>query len=101
MLNIFGNRIAAIAREITKLYEEVKKDNIENLIQYYTKNKAKGEIVILIEKPKKNLQDIDFQKIDQEILLLIKKMKPKDAISLISQNYNIKKKEVYDRYLKN
>ncbi len=44
-----GNRQAACVREITKKFEEVKKDSLENLIEHYSLNEPKGEFVILIE----------------------------------------------------
>lgn len=45
------NRQILICREITKIYEEIKFDNISNIEEYYLKNKdkIKGEFVIIIK----------------------------------------------------
>ena len=51
---VFGNRKASIVREISKLYEEVIRDDIDNLIEKC--DKIKGEIVIVVEG-NKNIQD--------------------------------------------
>ncbi len=99
MLKVFGNRKAAIAREITKLFEEVKKDNLENLLKYYQDKKIKGEVVILLSKADLKDVAIDFTKVDEEIILSLKTMKPKDVVSLVAQNYNLNKKIVYQRML--
>lgn len=46
----FGNdRPAAVAREISKLHEEIKKGTLSELAEHYDVNKPKGEIVIIIE----------------------------------------------------
>ena len=46
----FGpDRQAAVAREISKLHEENRRDTLQNLTQHYEQNKPKGEIVIVIE----------------------------------------------------
>ena len=43
-----GDREAACVREITKKFEEVKKGNMSELIEYYNVNEPKGEFVIVI-----------------------------------------------------
>jgi 16S rRNA (cytidine1402-2'-O)-methyltransferase len=45
---ILGNREICIARELTKLYQEVKTGNIDKVIEFYVNNPLKGEIVVLI-----------------------------------------------------
>ena len=44
ILAVFGNRKIAIVREISKLYEEIIRDNIENILKI--SDNLKGEIVI-------------------------------------------------------
>ncbi len=99
MLDIFGNRSASVVREITKIYEEVKKDNIENLLLHFKVNEVKGEVVILIDKEERKTKEIDFNKIDKELLKMSKITNSKDAIATISENYNINKKIIYKRFL--
>lgn len=46
----FGNeRRCCVCRELSKLFEEVKRGTVEELHQYYTANPPKGEIVIVVE----------------------------------------------------
>lgn len=46
----FGaDRKAAVCRELTKMFEETRKDTLANLAVYYEANVAKGEIVIVVE----------------------------------------------------
>lgn len=49
-----GPRPAAVAREITKLYEEVRRDRIDLLAAHYREQGApRGEIVVLVGPPEK------------------------------------------------
>jgi 16S rRNA (cytidine1402-2'-O)-methyltransferase len=47
MLLILSDREVVIARELTKIYEEIKKEKISELIKLYSNKKPKGEIVLL------------------------------------------------------
>jgi len=98
LLKVFGNRTAAVAREITKLYEETKRANLEDLITFYQDKTIKGEIVILLSPPSKN-QEINFTLIDEELKSGLKKMKPKDLVTMIANNFSVNKKLVYQRML--
>jgi len=46
----FGNdRRCCVCRELSKLFEEIKRGTVDELLQYYTANQPKGEIVIVVE----------------------------------------------------
>jgi len=45
---VFGNRKAVVARELTKMYEEVIRGNLKDLAQMAEKKKWKGEITLVI-----------------------------------------------------
>ncbi|MDP8229347.1 MAG: 16S rRNA (cytidine(1402)-2'-O)-methyltransferase [Candidatus Electryoneaceae bacterium] len=44
-----SDRLAVIARELTKIYEEVIRDTLGNLLDRYQQTPPKGEIVIVVE----------------------------------------------------
>lgn len=46
---ILGNRNSAIVKEISKIFEEVVRGNLSELAEHFSKHKAKGEIVVIIE----------------------------------------------------
>jgi 16S rRNA (cytidine1402-2'-O)-methyltransferase len=41
-------RQACVARELTKLYEEVKTASLAELLEHFTKKEVKGEIVMVV-----------------------------------------------------
>jgi len=48
MLEIFGDREASVARELTKKFEEVLRGRLSGLISDMTKRPRKGEMVVLV-----------------------------------------------------
>lgn len=45
---IFGETDIVLARELTKVFEEVNRDKLSNLIAYYSTKTPKGEFVVLL-----------------------------------------------------
>ena len=58
MSNVFGpNRYACVAREISKIFEEFKRGTLQELANYYAKESAKGEIVLIVAGKDYNAED--------------------------------------------
>jgi 16S rRNA (cytidine1402-2'-O)-methyltransferase len=49
MLQILGDRRAAIGRELTKFYEEIKVGRLGDLLEYFHARGARGEFTIVLE----------------------------------------------------
>ena len=49
-LEILGNRKAAVAREITKIHEEIALGNLKDLTEKFSQNAVKGEIVLVFDR---------------------------------------------------
>lgn len=47
---VLGNRKSVVAREITKLHEEIVHGNLEDLQKHFSEKQTKGEIVLIIER---------------------------------------------------
>ena len=48
---VFQGREIAVAREITKVYEECRNGMADELVRHYTENPPKGEIVMMVAPP--------------------------------------------------
>lgn len=96
MLEIFGDRFIAISREISKLHEEVIRDNISNVIPIA--DMLKGEFVIVVEG---NKEIIDYSTITilEHVNLYVKDgMSEMDAIKSVAKDRGISKGIVYKEY---
>ena len=92
-LNYGADIKIAVARELTKVFEEVKINSVQSIIEYYQKNPLKGEIAVMVFKhtPKQNDDEIN-QKIK---LLKEENFSAKDISIIISKLYGINKNKVY------
>ena len=95
MLSVFGNRKCAIVREISKIHEEIMRDNFENLIKMC--DNIKGEIVIVVEGNKEDKKNDLNQCVDLVNKLIKEGYSKKDAIREIANKYNIRKNELYNK----
>jgi 16S rRNA (cytidine1402-2'-O)-methyltransferase len=93
-----GNRDAAVARELTKLFEETRRGTLKELAAFYATEDVKGEIVILVGAG----NDAAAVAPDIEALLrqALKTETLRDAVTAVSGMTGIKKSEVYARALK-
>lgn len=98
ILDVFGNRNIAIVREISKLHEEVIRDNIENILKI--SDTFKGEMVIIVEgNTKEETLEINYtEEIDKLLTLEYSK---RDAIREIADKYNISKNKLYNEFKEN
>lgn len=53
-LEVFGDRVAAIANDLTKMFEKVERGTISTLLSSVEKTKLKGEFVVLIAGQEKD-----------------------------------------------
>lgn len=55
IVEVLGNKQIAICREITKKFEEVKRAPAPELLEYFSKNKPRGEFVIILNLARNSL----------------------------------------------
>lgn len=93
---IFGNRKVAIVREISKRYEEVIRDNVENILK--TVENLKGEIVIVVEgnHEKQNFDNLSIK--DHVDLYIEDGLTPNEAIKKVAKERSVPKSKIYNEY---
>ena len=94
--NFFYGRKIVFCREITKIFEEFIRKNIDELDKF--EKEPKGELTVVISE--KLVEKNNSQKLDESdknlINKMIKKLKIKEITELITQNKKISKKEIYN-----
>lgn len=105
MLKYFGDRKISLVRELTKIYEEVKRTTISEALNYYTENQPKGEFVLVVEGKSEEEIEIEKTKEFEEISvnehvdkLINEGMDKKSAIKEVAHLRNMSKRDVYNLY---
>ena len=92
----FSNKKVAVARELTKKFEEIKIGTISEIIEYYKNNTLKGEIACMLYKNEIS-NEIEIDSKIKKLKAL--NLKDKEIASIISTLYDINKNQVYKKCL--
>ena len=98
--NILENRKIVIAREITKIHEEYIRGTVEEIIGII--DNLKGEIIIIIEKNKKLIENNNFNNLTLEEHFDFYKnqgFEKKEIIKKIAKDRNVNKNEIYKYFI--
>ena len=93
---VMDNRNICIAREISKLYEEIYRGTIDDVLKEI--ENIKGEIVLLVEGNTTNTDYSDMSVISHINLYLEDGMSEKEAIKLVAKERNVAKSIIYKEY---
>ena len=98
--NNFSGRKIVFCREISKIYEEYIRKDIDDLELF--KKTPKGELTVVISEKKNDKNSSQELSESDKILInkMIKKLSVKEITDLISQNKIISKKKIYNYCLK-
>ncbi len=99
LADLLGPRPAAIARELTKLFEEVRRAPLTELADHYARHpEVKGEIAIVIGPPDEAVAPA-AAKLDEALLTAMAGASLKDAAAEVAARYGLKRRDVYARAL--
>ena len=96
--HILGNRQAAVARELTKFFETVRRGSLAELAaRYESEPTPKGEIVVLIGPPSDEKITNTDEAIDALLVHHLGKLSIKDAASVVAEETGMPRRIVYAR----
>jgi len=93
----FGSRPAAVCRELTKFYEEVRRGLLPELAEHYVVNAARGEITVVIGPAPEVAASAES--LDEALTAALGRMSLKDAVSAVAEATGLARKLVYARAL--
>jgi 16S rRNA (cytidine1402-2'-O)-methyltransferase len=98
---VFGNILISVARELTKLHQEVKTGTIDEIIEFYRNNILKGEIILIISNRNEFAKDkkLNLEMIETQINeYLNNNYSAKDITEILYSNFNklYTKSELYN-----
>jgi 16S rRNA (cytidine1402-2'-O)-methyltransferase len=95
---VLGDRPAAVARELTKLHEDVRRGGLKDLAAAYAaEDQPKGEITLLVGPAPH--AETDFTAVDAALDQALAFMPVRAAVDLVSEMLKAPRKEVYSRAL--
>jgi 16S rRNA (cytidine1402-2'-O)-methyltransferase len=98
MAELLGERRAVVARELTKLHEEVRRGSLSELAAHYEKAGApKGEVTLLVGPPAEAVTDM--AKVDAALKAALAFMPVKAAAEMIANLTGMHRRQIYDRAL--
>jgi 16S rRNA (cytidine1402-2'-O)-methyltransferase len=97
---VLGDRPAAMARELTKLYEETRRGKISTILESIEKGgQPKGEIVLIIGE-NKNESGASSETIEGQLKEALKQLSVRDAAEMVATATGKPKKAIYMLALK-
>lgn len=96
---MLGNRPAAVARELTKMFEEVRRGSLRELADHYHEaGPPRGEIVIVVGPPLA-ADGTDVAGLDAALLKALAVMRVKEAAEAVAAATGLPRRQVYQRAL--
>lgn len=97
MAAVLGDRPAAVARELTKLFEEVRREPLSALAEHWAAEAPKGEIVIVVGPPDE--APPDEADLDGMLRAALSRVGVRDAAAEIAAATGLPRRQVYARAL--
>jgi 16S rRNA (cytidine1402-2'-O)-methyltransferase len=93
----FGDRQAAVARELTKRFEEVRRGSLATLAAHYAREEARGEVTVVLGPAPPEAATADAM--DDQLRAALAAHSVKDAVLLVAAATGLPRKAVYARAL--
>ena len=90
------SRSAAICRELTKKFEEIRRGTVQELCDQLSDMTLKGEIALVLGPAEAGGEEVDL---DQMLATALKDMSMKDAVAMVTQATGLPRRKVYQAAL--
>jgi 16S rRNA (cytidine1402-2'-O)-methyltransferase len=98
MKDVLGDRPAAVARELTKLFEEVRRGTLAELVAHYREaGPPKGELAVVVGPPEAAASSA--ASLDHDLAAALARMSLKQAVTSVARASGLRRKLVYARAL--
>ena len=93
----FGPRPAAVARELTKRFEEVRRGTLPELAAHYADNAARGEITLVVGPAPEEAADAG--ELDALLAASLRTQSVREAAATVAEATGLPRRQVYARAL--
>ena len=100
MSAVLGRRNVCVARELTKLHEELRRGDLADVAAHYRDAPTpKGEVVVVVGPPEESAADSDADDVDARLAAAIQTMSVRDAAAMVAEACGVPRRTVYARAL--
>ncbi len=101
MAEVLGPRPAVVARELTKLHEEVRRGTLPTLAEYYASaGPPKGELVVVVGPPDPDAAAAPGPEVlDAQLRAAFRHASLRDAVAAVAEATGLPRRQVYARAL--
>ncbi|WP_068249134.1 16S rRNA (cytidine(1402)-2'-O)-methyltransferase [Tritonibacter horizontis] len=93
MAEVLGNREAALCRELTKKFEEVRRASLPDLAADLAEDSVKGEIVVLVDRQREAAgNDADLE---ADLRAALRDNSVKDAAAIVAEAHDAPRRKIY------
>jgi 16S rRNA (cytidine1402-2'-O)-methyltransferase len=98
MLDVLGDRRAALCRELTKLHEEVMRESLSKLAASVRRKPVKGELVLVVEGAIDPEPDVDAA-VEEALERIASGESVREATRAVAEERGVPRRALYDRVL--
>jgi 16S rRNA (cytidine1402-2'-O)-methyltransferase len=100
--NVLGDRQIVIARELTKVFEEIKRGRISDILSQVSSGNAKGEFTVILQGAFYEPVSLTDDEIQEKLLRLWteRSISLRDAVADVVRQTGLSRKKVYDMAVK-
>ena len=99
MADLLGDRPATVARELTKIFEEVRRGTLVQLAQHYrAEGPPKGEVTVVVAAGGPP-PDIGVTEVEHLLGIALARLSVRDAVAQVAAATGLPRRQVYDRAL--
>lgn len=91
-----GDRPVVLARELTKLHEEVVRGTLDTAAEHFATHEPRGEFVIVLGGAEPPAETTDDALVDALSAAREQGMSTRDAVAAVTERYGVSKRRVYD-----
>ncbi|MFK7869305.1 MAG: 16S rRNA (cytidine(1402)-2'-O)-methyltransferase [Roseobacter sp.] len=88
-----ADRQGVVCRELTKKFEELRKDTLGELSAFYAEAKTKGEVVVLIDR--QHSEKISENELKDALAAAMEGNSMRDAVDLVATAHDVPRRQVY------
>ncbi|MET0365110.1 MAG: 16S rRNA (cytidine(1402)-2'-O)-methyltransferase [Sphingobium sp.] len=97
MAEVLGNREAAVAREISKTFEEVATGTLFELAERYADAPPRGEIVLVVGPPSDDPVEAAQEDVDAALIEAMARLPVSKAAGEVAKVFGLERRALYDR----